>query len=334
MEQPVEPVETLSSDIAKVKELWGSSHNTWRSSNIVHWTQLRRVQERLNLLTSGTVTKDRFKYFIDTYLPRLPVKRALTLGCGHGDLERGLCKYNFAVQHDGIDIAEGAIAQAQRLASEAGLKNLRYTVADLNTVELPRYEYDVVFGIGSLHHVAALEHLLIQVSQSLKPNGYLFLDEYIGPKQFQWPLSQLAIINEQIELMPERFKIAVTDPPWLKGPVKRHTIEEMNAVDPSEAIRAHHIVPLVSTFFDVTEVKGYGGSLLHLLLEHIAGNFEDSDPEAAEYLQWLFALEDELIAAGKLQHDFALIIARKKTRWRTWVRYAGHQIGKKFTKFV
>src|SRR5215831_3417004 len=262
MEQPVEPVETLSSDIAKVKELWGSSQNTWRSSNLVHWTQLRRVQERLNLLTSGTARKDRFQYFIDTYLPRLPVKRALTLGCGHGDLERGLCQYNFAVQHDGIDIAEGAIAEARRLASEVGLKNLSYTVADLNTVELPRYEYDVVFGIGSIHHIAALEHLLIQVSQSLKPNGYLFLDEYIGPNQFQWPDSQLSIINEQIELMPERFKMAVTEPPWLKGPIIRHTVEEMNAVDPSEAIRADHIVPLVSTFFDVSEVKGCGGSLL------------------------------------------------------------------------
>jgi SAM-dependent methyltransferase len=292
------------------------------------------VQERLNLLTSGTVKKDRFKYFIDTYLRRLPVKRALTLGCGHGDLERGLCKYNFAVQHDGIDIAEGAIAEAQRLASEAGFKNLRYTVGDLNTVELPRYEYDVIFGIGSLHHIAELEHLLIQVSQSLKPNGYLFLDEFIGPKQFQWPESQLAIINEQIELMPDRFKVAVSDPSWLKGPVKRHTVEEMNAVDPSEAIRAHHIVQLVSTFFDVSEVKGYGGSLLHLLLEHIAGNFDDPDPEAAEYLQWLFAVEDELIASGKLQHDFALIIAKKKTRWRTWVRYSGHRIGKKWFNLV
>jgi O-antigen biosynthesis protein len=334
MEQPVEPVDTLSSDIAKVKELWGSSQNTWRTSNIVHWTQLNSVQERMNLLTSGTVKKDRFQYFIDTYLRRLPVKRALTLGCGHGDLERGLTKYNFAVQHDGIDIAEGAIAEAKRLASEAGLKNLRYTVADLNTVELPRYEYDVVFGIGSVHHIAALEHLLIQVSQWLKPNGYLFLDEYIGPNQFQWPDSQLSIINEQIELMPERFKRAVIQPTWLKGPMKRHTIQEMNAVDPSEAIRSDDIIPLVSTLFDVSEVKGYGGSLLHLLLEHIAGNFDDSNPEAVEYLRWLFALEDELIDSGKLQHDFALIIAKKKTRWRTWVRYSGHRIGKKLANLV
>src|SRR5262249_15148851 len=157
------------------------------------------------------------------------------------------------------------------------LKNLRYSVADLNTVQLPRYEYDVVFGIGSVHHVAALEHLLIQVSQCLKPNGYLFLDEYVGPNQFQWPDSQLSIINEQIALMPERYKVALTEPPHLKGPVKRYTVEEMNAVDPSEAIRAAHILPLVSLFFDVMEVKGCGGSLLHLLLEHIAGNFDDSD---------------------------------------------------------
>ena len=326
MEQSTEPHETLNPEVAKVKEIWGSAHNKWRTSDIVHWTQLRRVQERLNLLTSGDVRKNRFEHFMETYLPRLPVKRALTLGCGHGDLERGLSKYNFAVFHDGIDIAEGAIAEARRHAAAAGLSNLRYQVADLNSVRLPRYEYDVVFGIGSVHHIAALEHLLIQVSQTLKPNGYLVLDEYIGPNQFQWPDSQLSIVNEQIALMPEHYKMGLSEPHCLKGPIRRHTVEEMNVVDPSEAVRADHIVPLVSSFFDVMEVKGCGGSLLHLLLEHIAGNFDDSDPEAVNYLHWLFGVEDELIASGKLQHDFALIIAKKRTTWRTWARYSGNRM--------
>jgi len=36
-------------------------------------------------------------------------KRALTLGCGSGELERVLAKYNFCLQHDAIDISEKAI---------------------------------------------------------------------------------------------------------------------------------------------------------------------------------------------------------------------------------
>jgi SAM-dependent methyltransferase len=330
MEQHAGSVGTLRPEVSKVKELWGSSHNTWRNSQLVHWTQLRSVQERLNILTSGNVRQDRFQHFIHKYLSRLPVKRALTLGCGHGELERGLAQYNFASLHDGIDIAEGAVAEARRLANAAGMNKLHYHVADLNSVRLPRYHYDVVFGIASIHHISALEHLLIQVSQTLKPNGYLVLDEYIGPNQFQWSDAQLALINEQLALMPERLRTTVSEPRHLKGFLRRHTVEEMNSVDPSEAVRSADILPLVSSIFDIVEVKGCGGSLLHLLLEHIAGNFDDSDPEGVEYLHCLFAVEDELIASGKLQHDFALIIAKKKTTWRTWVRYSGNRVRSAF----
>jgi hypothetical protein len=52
--------------------------------------------------------------------------------------------------------------------------------------------------------------------------------------------------------------------------------------------------------------------VIHLLLEDIAGYFSESDPESARRLESLFALEDDLIQSGKLQHDFAVIIARKK----------------------
>jgi O-antigen biosynthesis protein len=310
----------------RVKHVWGEE-NAWKKPAVVHWTQHPKVQERLNVLVSGDRSKDRFKYFIDTFL-RTPVKRAITLGCGHGELERGLAKYSFAISHDAIDIADGAIESARRLAAEARISNVHYRVADLNTIQLPRYEYDVVFGIASFHHVVNLEHLLIQVSQTLKPGGYVFLDEYIGPNQFQWPDEQLALVNEQIAVMPERFKMCLSEPHVSKGPMKRHTIEEMNAVDPSEAIRSTHILPMVQSIFDPVIVKGYGGSLLHLLLEHIAGNFTEDDSTSMAYLNSLFELEDRLIAAGKLRHDFAVIIAQKKTTPGTWARYAANRVAR------
>jgi hypothetical protein len=92
----------------------------------------------------------------------------------------------------------------------------------------------------------------------------------------------------------------------------RLTIEEMNRIDPSEAVRSAEILPLMSQVFDLVEVKGCGGSLLHMLLEDIAGNFSTDDPAAMAHLESLFKLEDDLIQTGALQHDFAVIIARKK----------------------
>jgi O-antigen biosynthesis protein len=296
--------------LTRVKDIWGKG-KLWKEPDVLHWTQHRRVQERLNFLASGDSSKNRFEYFMEKYL-RLPVMRALTLGCGHGELERGLSQYNFALAHDGVDIAESAIANASRLAREAGLSNLHYSIEDMDRIQLPRDNYDVVFGISSFHHVLALERLMIQVSRTLKPGGYLFLDEYIGPNRFQWPDEQLAIVNEQIMAMPSRFKVCLSQRNAFKLPMQRHTIKEVAVADPSEAIRSADILPLAQAIFDVVEVKGCGGALLHLLLEHIAGNFSDNDPEAVDYLSSMFDLEDRLTAAGQLRHNFAIIIAKKR----------------------
>jgi SAM-dependent methyltransferase len=302
-------------DVAKVKEVWGdgSGANTWRSPHRLHWTQHPKVQERLNFLASGDPRRNRFEYFMDRYLRgKMPVERALTLGCGHGELERGLVQYNFATRHDAVDIADGAISEANRLAKEAGLTHVSYRIADINFIELPRNTYDVIFGVGSIHHIARLEHVFGQVAESLKPGGYFFLDEFIGPSQFQWPAVQLAAINDAANALPDRYRMCVDRPTAPKPVVNRHSIEEMNAVDPSEAIRSAEIVRLLPKYFNVLETKGVGGSLLHLLLDHIAGNFDENDPAGMAQLQSLFQLEDKLIAAGTLQHDFAVIIAARR----------------------
>src|SRR6185295_2540221 len=98
--------------------------------------------------------------------------------------------------HEGVDIADGAVSEATRLANEAGLKHISYRVADINFIELPKNTYDVIFGVGSIHHTARLEYLFRQVAGSLKPDGFFFLDEYVGPSHFQWTDQQLAAINK------------------------------------------------------------------------------------------------------------------------------------------
>ena len=170
----------------------------------------------------------------------------------------------------------------------------------------------MVFGISSIHHVAQLEHLFREVLLSLKPGGYFVLDEFIGPSQFQWPDEQVAIINEQLEKLPEEFKYAINNSDLVKACVGRPSLEHMNAYDPSEAIRSGEIMGLLPWYFDVIDVKGYGGTLLHLLLDEIAGHFLPNDPRAMEYLFSFFELEDQLIESGKFQHDFATIFTRRK----------------------
>jgi SAM-dependent methyltransferase len=296
---------------ARVRQLWSDQAGKWSGQGL-HWLEHPAVQDRIQSLTGGSDGRDRFQYFIQKYFPGgTPVDCVLTLGCGDGEFERGLAQYGFAREHDAFDIAEGAIQKAVDAAREAGLTHIRYEVADLNRVALKRDRYDVVFGLSAIHHISALEYLFEQVRGSLKPGGFFLLDEFIGPSQFQWPDTQLEVANQVLAGLPERFRRCVDPPGQIKTTVSRPTIEFMNAGDPSEAIRSAEIVPLLKDYFEVIEFRGYGGSLLHLVMEGIAGNFGPGDPLAAEWVDRLGAIEDQLILEGRLAHDFAVIIARK-----------------------
>lgn len=302
----------------RAKKFWEGAEGRWQTTHWEHWLQHPKVQERLNVLTTGEPNKDRYCAFVERYFP-IPagrterVDRVLTLGCGNGEFERGLSQYHFASIHEGIDISEHATAEAARLAREAGLDHIRYRALDFNTMELPDEAYDVVFGISSVHHVARLERLFEQVARGLKPGGLFLLDEFVGPSQFQWTDDQLAITNEGLSGLPSDLRRHVRTGATVER-IPRPTIAEMNAGDPSEAIRSAEILPLLPKYFDVLEVKGYGGTILHLLLEGITGNFVEADPRSMEWLRSFFDLEDRLISAGRLHHDFAHIIARKKVK--------------------
>jgi SAM-dependent methyltransferase len=299
--------------LARVAAVWGEQAGSWHVGRGVHWVEHEQVQERINFRVAAEFGIDRYQYFVRKYFNgRTPVDRVLTLGCGSGEFERGFAWYNFSREHEAVDISDGAIERAIHEARAAGLTHVSYRVDDLNRIVLGSERYDVIFGISAVHHVAALERLYEQVSRALKPGGYFFMDEFIGPSQFQWPDSQLAALNEQLRVMPSPLKRSVTRPGKTKDPVTRPTVAEMTAVDPSEAIRSAEIVPLVRMYFDVLEIKGQGGSLLHLLLEDIAGNFNERNEGSIPYLRRLFDLEDRLISDGVLRDDFATIIARKK----------------------
>jgi 2-polyprenyl-3-methyl-5-hydroxy-6-metoxy-1,4-benzoquinol methylase len=119
--------------IAKVKQLWGEQVGTWHVGRGVHWLEHQKVQDRINRKVVGHSGPDRYQSFVQKHLAgRTPVERALTLGCGAGEFERGMSKYGLCREHEAIDIAEGAIEKATELARTGGFTHIRYRVGDLN----------------------------------------------------------------------------------------------------------------------------------------------------------------------------------------------------------
>jgi SAM-dependent methyltransferase len=235
-------------------------------------------------------------------------ERGLSLGCGHGWTEREALRLDLCRSFDAFDIADEALEVAARTAAEEGLQNrIRYRQADLNTTQLEAGVYDVVIAAMVLHHVEELEHLLGEVSKSLRSGGIFVVNEYIGPARFQWLDKTQALMNRLLATLPEELRVNPANG-FVKEHFERAPAEEIARVDPSESIRSDEIVATVETRFEVLYRADFGGTLLQFLLADIAANFDEDDAKDVALLDLLSLFEDVLIEERVLPSDFAFFV--------------------------
>jgi 2-polyprenyl-3-methyl-5-hydroxy-6-metoxy-1,4-benzoquinol methylase len=236
----------------------------------------------------------------------------LSIGCGSGSLERYAIKNNICLNFDAYDISEKSIAIAKELSKRENFSQLiNYFALDVNGMILDHNKYDIIFFGSSLHHIKNLEHVLKECRDSLKPDGIVVLNEYIGPSQFQWTDKQLKIINELLEIIPPGLKVD-TITGEIKTNVSRSSIEHMNKNDPSEAIRSAEIIPILNENFLIIDRIDFGGTILHMLLHSIVNDFKPSDEKDLAILRLLGYIEQKFIAENILPSDFTLIVAKKR----------------------
>jgi SAM-dependent methyltransferase len=295
----------------KVSEVW--SAEAARDAEVLgqYWLAHPLVRARVNRLASGRPDQDAYGRLAELLTARgwaLPIPRALSLGCGFGALERDLLARGLVARFEALDLAEGAIAEARRLAAEAGLADrVRYHVADLEAADFAPGSVDVVFAHSSVHHVEALEALFDAVKRALRPGGVFHLHEFVGATRFQWTDAQLRLGNAMMDALPDRLRRL---PDGSRKPaLTRPTIDQMIAIDPSEAIRSADILPLIRAHFAVIEERPLGGALLHNVLGDLTQNFRPSSAEDCAVLERMFAAEDAAMADGSIGSDFATVTA-------------------------
>ncbi|WP_213956670.1 MULTISPECIES: class I SAM-dependent methyltransferase [unclassified Variovorax] len=289
---------------------WSVPPEQRAQSDGLFWMAHPMVAARLNVKASGDAARNDYDHLMDVLESagwRFPVQHVASLGCGFGALERGLAKLGIANSIDGFDLAEGAIIEARRLASELGLSGLRYQVADLEREDLPEVGYDMVFASHSVHHIAGLDRLFSSVRRALRPGGVFHLQEYVGADRFQWPDAQVEGMNEFLDSLPARYRQLPSGVE--RGHLRRPTVEEVVAVDPSEAVCSSVIVDAVRRHFRIQELRELGGGLLSIGLSGIAHNFDANNPTDAAHMERFFQLEDRLMAEGRIVSDFVSIIA-------------------------
>jgi SAM-dependent methyltransferase len=290
---------------------WGNPA-TW-VANGQHWTHLDDIHRLINRRVSGDPAIKPLAWFGNHLADAgcWPLRRVLVLGCGPGHLERELHQMGLAREIVAFDLSPKVLEVAR--AGAAGMDAISHVLASMDELPVgaPPFlpgSFDAVLGVSSVHHCSRLKQLYTAVAQLLTPDGWFYLDEYVGPDRFQYSARHLDQVAALAELLPDR--LLTTEGSVVKRGFRAPTVDEVIAVDPSEAAHSSSILPLLPECFEVVAERPYGGSLLHVLLADVAQNFHAA--QARPWLQALMDAEDDLDRLGRLEHHFACVIARQR----------------------
>ncbi len=200
----------MSRDTTTTVEFWNEyfKRQSENSPGLFWWDAGPDLYEYRNIRVSGDPQVDWTRYTLKKYFDgQLPLDRCLSLGCGTGQLERHLAKLGTFRQCDAYDITTGAIEMAKDLARKNGFENITYRLADINTLTLPHNSYDAVWISMAMHHFEELEYVCRQIQKTLKPEGLLILEEYVGPNRFQFSEYQKDVANLCLSLLPARYRV-------------------------------------------------------------------------------------------------------------------------------
>jgi ubiquinone/menaquinone biosynthesis C-methylase UbiE len=303
---------TINSDLERVVELWDKTVRERAVNPIQGWLDSPIVLENY---VQPTVSDAPQVNWLVGLMERVGIARGgrwLSLGCGAAALEIFASKRKLFDKLFAVDVSPASVEEARRAAAAEEVSNIEFLVSDLSRLELPRSAYDVVLMNMSLHHVKELRSVLSNVRRTLVPDGFFLVNEFIGPRQFQFPDLQLSLVGELLAALPLRWR-QDSATGEIKTQYVKQPVEHWNVADPSEAIRSDLIVSEVERQFRVLERRDYGGTILNLLLEHIVHNFDPADEKDVAAIRLLGAIESILIRHGVIPSDFTVMAMKKRS---------------------
>lgn len=298
------------------KSIWDNSAEQYQTKGFkLYWETLPEIAKYQRKCMTGDENLDYFAYTLDYVRSNIGTKnlRALSIGCTEGNPgpEVTLFRTGLFSKIDVMDIADGLIAKQAKIASDLGLTEISYRQTDLNNAVLEKNAYDLIWAVGTVHHIENLETLFEGVSDALTENGVFMMREFIGPNRFQFSDEQLGYVNEILSILPTKYKMTMEG--VIKSTTRNIEVDELIKIDPSESVRSQEIMPVMRDRLDVFKLSYTGGTILFYLLAGIASNFEN-DEDAEAILKLLIMFERTLVEKNAIPSDYVFCMAKKRRR--------------------
>lgn len=274
--------------------------------DVKYWLGVLSVRREINRRMTGDPDTLYIQAFLDSIRHAWPVMRALSVGCGAGELERGVAELGAAGLVEGVDVSEKSLATARQLAGEAGLADrITYHCVEassfLRQAVASGTRYDLLFFHGSLHHLENLEAVLDLSAEVLRGGrpGLLYVDEYVGPSRSEWTSEHLAAASRLFMRIP----VEARRTPDVWPPIAME--------DPTEMIRSSSILPILRERFEIVDEKPYYGNILAPLVCAIRGSATER-PEVQSVLAEAVAEEESLAREASVSPLYVALVARPR----------------------
>ena len=219
-----------------------SAFNESKIDNANYWI-VPDLRKRWNLMITGNEEMLYEDYFTSKYFNKTDQLKVLALGSGVCSHEIRLAQLMPNWEIHCFDFSDELLKVAKQISDKENLTNIFYHAENILKYDFKKEEYDVVFFHASLHHFDHIEQFMDDVVvKSLKPGGYLVINEYVGKNRLQYSDLQISYINKAIKSIPKKYR-QVFKTNIYKNSYQGSGLARMIIADPSECADSKAFCP-------------------------------------------------------------------------------------------
>jgi len=239
-----------------------------------------------------------------------PGFRMLSLGSGPGGLELQCARQAPSAKLVCVDLNPGLMEMGREQAASEELA-VEFQQGDLNTIELPANEFDLVFCHASLHHLLELEHVFQQIRRTLKSGGELIAVDVVTRHGYRmWPETR-KVIDSIWRTLPEPYRVNHTA--YHRKAPDEKAFEVDTRLSNMECIRSEDILPLLDAGFETVAFVPYF-SLCRRFFDTMYGpNYDLDRPLDRAIVDWIWELDCHYLDSGELKPETFFGVYRSRS---------------------